>query len=398
MHSIDERLERIEREAHLGAFWRVGVQQPTTDGPLTGRLVAFKDCFAVAGFERDSGCPFLHEHCEIDAPVVRRHREAGATIVGKLSMHQLAWGMMGQTPGRPPVRNPHDPARIPGGSSSGSAVALAAGLVDLAPGTDTGGSVRMPASVCGIVGLKPTFGLVDTAGIHPNTFSLDHCGPMARTVADCALGLDVLLGRTPRPLEPAPLRGLRVGVLERWFCEELDPGVERAFRAALDALARAGAVLADADLGWQEDATVLRDIYNCEPVPCYADGVAADEAAYEPFIVQDLRDGVATPLRQYLATLYRLVEVRRRALAGAGAWDVLVCPTVPIPPPPIDGPDMTYSLNRNTKVFNGLGWPAISLPCGRDDLGLPVGLQVAGHAGADDHLLAVSAAIEAVLA
>jgi Asp-tRNA(Asn)/Glu-tRNA(Gln) amidotransferase A subunit family amidase len=397
VHSIDERLERIERHADLGAFWRVGVQEPTSDGPLSGRLVGFKDCFAVAGFERDSGVPFLHEHTTADAPSVRRHREAGATIVGKLSMHQLAWGMMGQTPGRPPVRNPHDPTRIPGGSSSGSAVALAAGLVDLAPGTDTGGSVRMPASACGIVGLKPTFGLVDKAGIHPNTLTLDHCGPMARTVGECALGLDVLVGREPRALEPARLAGLRVGVLETWFCEELDPGVERAFRAAVDALGRAGAVLAPADIGWQHDPNVLRDIYNCEPLPCYGDGVAADPAPYEPFIVQDVRDGFATPLTQYLETLYRLDEARRRAAADEATWDVLISPTVPIPPPPIDSPDLTYSMNRNTKPFNGLGWPALSLPCGVDDLGLPVGLQVAGHRHEDDRVLAVAAAIEGVL-
>jgi aspartyl-tRNA(Asn)/glutamyl-tRNA(Gln) amidotransferase subunit A len=397
VHSIDERLERIERHADLGAFWRVGVQEPQGDGPLAGKLVGFKDCFAVAGLERDSGVPFLHEHCTEDAPSVRRHREAGATIVGKLSMHQLAWGMMGQTPGRPPVRNPHDPSRIPGGSSSGSAVALAAGLVDLAPGTDTGGSVRMPASACGIVGLKPTYGLVDKAGIHPNTLALDHCGPMARTVGECALGFDVLLGREPRALEPARLAGLRVGVLETWFCEDLDAGVERAFREAVDALGRAGAVLAPADTGWQQDPNVLRDIYNCEPLPCYGDGVMADPTPYEPFIVQDVRDGFATPLRQYLETLYRLDEARRRATAGEAAWDVLISPTVPIPPPPIDGPDLTYSMNRNTKPFNGLGWPALSLPCGVDDLGLPVGLQLAGHRDEDDRLLAVAAAIEGVL-
>jgi Asp-tRNA(Asn)/Glu-tRNA(Gln) amidotransferase A subunit family amidase len=125
--------------------------------------------------------------------------------------------------------------------------------------------------------------------------------------------------------------------------------------------------------------------------------VLADPKPYEPFIVQDVVDGTATPLRTYLETLYRLDQARRRAAAGEAAWDVLVSPTVPIPPPPIDGPDLTYSMNRNTKPFNGLGWPAISLPCGTDDLGLPVGLQVAAHAGEDDRLLAVAAAIEGVL-
>ena len=291
------------------------MQPPTADGPLDGRLVAFKDCFSVAGLERDSGAPFLHEHCTVDAPSVRRHREAGATIVGKLAMHQLAWGMMGQTPGRPPVRNPHDESRIPGGSSSGSAVALAAGLVDLAPGTDTGGSVRMPASACGIVGLKPTFGLVDTRRIHPNTLSLDHCGPMARTVAECALGFDVLLGREPRAVEPARLAGLRVGVLEPGICDGSTPASSARSAPRSTRSAAPAPCSRPADTGWQEDPNVLRDIYNCEPVPCYADGVRADPAPYEPFVVQDLADGEATPIRQYLETLYRLDAARTRASA-----------------------------------------------------------------------------------
>lgn len=397
MHSIDERLERISRQEHLGAFWRLDVQQPTVEGPLSGRLVAFKDSFAVAGTERDSGVPFLLERSETDAPAVRAHRDAGATIVGKLAMHQLAWGMMGQTPGRPAVRNPHDESRIPGGSSSGSAVALAAGLVDLAPGSDTGGSIRAPAAACGIVGLKPTFGLVDVRGIHVNARSLDCCGPMARTVADCSLGFDVLVGRDPNPVEPIVLHGLRVGVLETWFCENLDAGVERAFRQALDVIGRAGALLAPADIGWQHDHNVLRDLFTCEPVPHYADGVRADPGSYEPFIVADLADGESTPLRQYLESLVRLDALRDRALQGADDWDVLACPTVPIPPPPIDGPDLTLTMNRNTKAFNGLGWPAISIPCGTDDLGLPVGIQLIAKSYLDDYLLAVAAAVEGAL-
>jgi aspartyl-tRNA(Asn)/glutamyl-tRNA(Gln) amidotransferase subunit A len=221
---------------------------------------------------------------------------------------------------------------------------------------------------------------------------------MARTVADCALSFDLLVGLDPQSTHPIDLHGLRVGVLETWFCEGLDAGVERAFRDALDVLGRAGAVLAPADIGWQHDHTVLRDLVNCEPVPYYADGVRADPGSYEPFIVADLADGEATPLRQYLESLVRLDAVRDRALAGADEWDVLACPTMPLPPPPIDGPDLTLTLNRNTKAFNGLGWPAISIPCGTDDLGLPVGLQLIAKSYMDDYLLAVAAAAEGALA
>jgi aspartyl-tRNA(Asn)/glutamyl-tRNA(Gln) amidotransferase subunit A len=379
-----------------GAFWHVA-PQPGGDGPLAGRTVAWKDCVAVAGMPRTSGAAFLAETCAEDATVVRRFREAGATTLGKLSMHQLAWGMMGQTPGRPPVRNPHDPTRIPGGSSSGSAVAVATGLVDFAPGTDTGGSIRAPASMCGVVGFKPTFGVLPLDGILGNSRTLDHVGPIARTVADAALSFDVMAGRTPRPVQAAGLGGLRVGVLEVHFSEDLDPAVERVFRDAVDRIGRAGAALAPADLGWQDDLGVLRDIFNCEPVSWYADGVLADPDSFEPYIVKDLRDGLGTPMLQYMQALDRLDRTRRRGLAGLHGHDVVVSATVPISPAPIDGPDVTLTANRNTKPFNALGWPAISLPCGTDDLGLPVGLQVAGPPGSDDRLLQLAAAIEEVL-
>jgi Asp-tRNA(Asn)/Glu-tRNA(Gln) amidotransferase A subunit family amidase len=380
----------------LGAFWHVELQAGG-NGPLAGRTVAWKDCVAVAGMPRSSGAPFLAEVCERDATVAARFRAAGAATLGKLAMHQLAWGMMGQTPGRPPVRNPHDPTRIPGGSSSGSAVAVAAGLVDFAPGTDTGGSIRAPAAMCGVVGFKPSFGLLPLDGILGNSRSLDHVGPIARNVADTALAFDVMAGREPRPVERARIGDLRVGVLERHFCDDLDPGVERAFRAALEALAAAGATLQAADIGWQDDPTVLRDIFNCEPVAWYADGVLADPEDYEPYIVQDLRDGLATPMLQYMQSLDRLDRVRERGLAGLAGHDVVTSVTVPMPPAPIDGPDITLTANRNTKPFNALGWPTISVPCGVDDLGLPVGLQIAGWPGDDDRVLAVAAAVEAVL-
>ena len=231
-------------------------------------------------------------------------------------MHQLAWGMMGQTPGRPPVRNPHDESRIPGGSSSGSAVALAVGLVDLAPGTDTGGSVRMPASACGIVGLKPTFGARRHRGDPPEHARRSTTAARWRAPSPTARsGSTCCSAATPRAVEPARLAGLRVGVLETLVLRRLDPGVERAFRAALDALGRAGAVLAPADIGWQHDHGVLRDLYCCEPVPRYADGVRADPDAYEPFIVADLAEGEATPMRQYLEALVRL-DAAPRPRAG----------------------------------------------------------------------------------
>ena len=276
LHSIDERLERIDRHA---APRRVLARSTCSRRRSTARSAAgwwrSRTASRWLGIERDSGVPFLHEHSDgrrarRPSRTARRARRSSASS----SMHQLAWGMMGQTPGRPPVRNPHDPSRIPGGSSSGSAVALAAGLVDLAPGTDTGGSVRMPASACGIVGLKPTFGLVDKARDPP-----EHA--LARPLRPDGAHRRRLRARVRRAARPRAARA-RAGATSRacgsacsrrWFCEELDAGVERAFREAVDALGRAGAVLAPADTGWQHDPNVLRDIYNCEPLPCYGDGV-----------------------------------------------------------------------------------------------------------------------------
>jgi aspartyl-tRNA(Asn)/glutamyl-tRNA(Gln) amidotransferase subunit A len=210
--------------------------------------------------------------------------------------------------------------------------------------------------------------------------------------------LDMLCGVAPRPYAPPPLAGLRVGVLERGFCEGLDGGVEDAFRAALDSLARAGARLLEVDLGWHEDPDVLRAIYDAEPLPTVAGLVQADPSAFGNDIRTDVERGLRVTALEYLEARERLEERRRRALEVLPLVAVVASPTVPLEAPPLDGPDLTTTLNRNTKPFNGLHWPALSLPCGLDSAGLPVGMQLAAGPGRDGELIAVALAVEARLA
>ena len=415
---VEERLARIDRHAGLGAVWQVTAERARSEadrvdrtvagggdpGPLAGVPVGWKACFELAGVVADAGAPALGlPAATADATVVGRLRDAGALCLGQLAMEQLAWGMTGQSPGRPPCRNPFAPARVPGGSSSGSAVAIAAGICDLAPGTDAGGSVRIPASYCGLVGFKPSFGTVPLDGCVPYCPGVDTAGPLGRTVADCALCLDVLCARPPRAVEAAGLRGLRVGVLDAHFAEVRDASVDAAVGAALRRLGAAGAVLDRADVFAPEAERIgdfldaLGVVYACEPLLVAADAVAREPESFLPSVVADVRAGLPISALDYLRACRRLADGRRDALRVFVDHDVVACATAPLPPVPLDAPDRTTTMNRNTKPFNGLRWPALTLPCGRDADGLPVGLQLAAPPGDDDRLLAVAAAVERLL-
>jgi aspartyl-tRNA(Asn)/glutamyl-tRNA(Gln) amidotransferase subunit A len=414
----EERLARSEERADLGAVWELTAERARAEadavdravahgrdpGPLAGVPVGWKACFDLAGLVADAGAPALRlPAATADAPVVARLRDAGAVAIGHLAMEQLAWGMTGQSPGRPPCRNPFAPGRVPGGSSSGSAVAIAAGLCDLAPGTDAGGSVRVPASYCGLVGFKPTFGAIPLDGCVPYCPSVDTAGPLGRSVADCALCLDLLRGREPAPVRPVPLQGLRVGVLGTHFAEVLDVSVDAAVGAALERVAAAGAVLDPVDLFASRPERVhdflraLGVVYACEPLLVAADAVAREPEAFLPVVVADVAAGLPISALDYLRACRQLADGRAEAVGVFERVDVVACATAPLPPVPLDASDRTTTMNRNTKPFNGLRWPVITLPCGRDADGLPVGLQLAAAPGDDDRLLAVAAAVERLL-
>jgi aspartyl-tRNA(Asn)/glutamyl-tRNA(Gln) amidotransferase subunit A len=387
-------------------------------GPLAGAPVGWKDLIDTAGERTTYGSAIWRDNVpSSDADVVARTVAAGGVTIAKLATHELAWGTTSDNPHFGACHNPHDPARVPGGSSGGSGAALSAGIVALAPGTDTGGSIRCPASCCGVVGLKPTFGRVSLAGVHPLCLSLDHCGPMARSVRDCALMLEVLAGPSPADPRTPPVpveryrdalgrgvEGMRIGVAERYFFEYSEPGIVTPVRAALDALQEAGALLVEIDLGWAESG-ITQDIYLAEEAATLADYwpqrssdlgadvVAAMEAAE--------RGDVIEAARQQLVRLEYRADLERRVRAAS--IDLIATPTQAFTPPTIgtqrvafagnDSVDVTVAMCGLTEIFNVTGWPAISVPCGIDPLGMPVGIQLAGLPWREAHCLAAAAVL-----
>jgi Asp-tRNA(Asn)/Glu-tRNA(Gln) amidotransferase A subunit family amidase len=318
---------------------------------------------------------------------------AGAITLGKLAMTQLAWGMMGQTPGRPACRNPHDPERVPGGSSSGSAVAVAVGIVDHAPGTDAGGSVRHPAASCGVVGFKPTYGTVPLDGCMPYAPSFDTGGAIARTVAEAALQHSVIADAPSVDLAGG-LAGLRIGYLGGYFTAALDDDV-----AAMLERVRGLVAGEDVDIGWERgDNRAMGPIFTAEPGAYVLEHDPEPRSdRYDATTLEDVEAARTLPAIDYLRGRAELEAARRRCAAAASGFDVLLSASAPCAPVPIDGPDRTTRMNALTKPFNGLGWPALSLPAGRDRDGLPLSLQVAAPHGRDALVLRAGAALEALL-
>ena len=433
---LDEHLERLYAD-DLGAVWRVTEERARREaaavdraiaagrdpGPLAGVPVGWKDLIDTAGITTTYGSAIFRDHVpDRDADVVERFATAGAVCVAKLATHELAWGTSTTNPHFGACRNPHDRDRVPGGSSGGSGAALAAGLVAAAPGTDTGGSIRCPASCCGVVGLKPTFGRVSLAGIRPLCHTLDHCGPMARTVAGCALQLEVMAGPSPRDprTPPVPVErwteaagrgvaGLTVGVAERSFFEHTAADIAAEARRGVDALREAGATVVEVDMGWP---TVFGE----------ADPFTAEEAAtvwqFWPERRGDLGADVVHDLERAeglhgvdvgIMSLHRLdYGARMHEQLAAEGIDLVATPAQAFPPPPIGVETVAFASHPKfhitsamcalTQIFNVLGWPAISVPSGHDALGLPVGLQLAALPWREDYCLAAAAVVEAASA
>ena len=366
-------------------------------GPLHGIPLALKDLFATAGVRTTAGSRILAHHVpEEDSDAAQRLAAAGAVILGKLNLHEFAFGATGVNPHYGPARNPWNTERITGGSSSGSGAAVAAGECFAALGTDTGGSIRIPASLCGVVGLKPTFGRVSRRGVIPLSWSLDHVGPLARTVEDAAIVLQALAGHDPLDQSSSEasvpdyhaglkdgVKGLRVGIPARFFFESLDPEVEQAVRAAVAKLEELGAATEDVPVPYIDEIPgAVTAIMLPEALAYHQTWMAQRPEDYGDDVRYRLELGAT-----FLAVHY--VQAQRLRELAVSAWkrevfsrvDILATPATPTVAGPIDksGLDQTFSLIRNTSPINLLGLPAVSLPCGLTSEGLPIGLQLIGR-------------------
>ncbi len=382
-------------------------------GPLHGVPVLVKDLMAVEGAPTGFGSRVGRvERAERDAAVVARLREAGAVLLGKTNLLEYAYGAVHPEVG--PTRNPHDLQRTAGGSSGGSAAAVAAGLAPLAIGTDTGGSIRIPASYCGVFGHKPSYGRVPVEGVFPLSWTLDHVGALARSAADVADLLAVMAGApgtapgrathrvagVPGSPDPDRLRGLRIGVPRAYVdAVELEPPVRAALDAAERALVRAGAVVVDAPLGELEHANeALLDILYPEASVLHQQYMRDDPSGYAPATRAQLDLGFTVPAVRYL----RALETRHSLIADfdglLARLDGLLMPAVntvaPAEDPVVSGEEGATEMHFSGP-FNVVGAPAIAVPFNAAE-GLPVGLQLAGARGEDAALLGLADALAAL--
>jgi aspartyl-tRNA(Asn)/glutamyl-tRNA(Gln) amidotransferase subunit A len=381
-------------------------------GPLHGVPIALKDLIDVAGVPTTGASAVRADHVATeDAAVVVRLRDAGAVILGKLNLHEFAYGGSGVVGHVPPSRNPRSSAHICGGSSSGSAAAVGGNLCFATLGTDTSGSIRVPAALCGVVGLKPSYGLVSLRGVIPLASSYDHVGPMTRTVTDAALVLQAIAGHDPddptSTALPAPdyaqavtrdVRGVRVGVPRPHFYDELDADVAAAVEQALAALAALGAEVREIALPVDDDRAVFR----AEAYAVHRRWVETVPDRYQPETLRRILTGATVSAADYLERRCDLDRLRHAANAWFADIDVIATPTVPVPAPtfeelaadPAALRPRELVLMRNTRPFDIWGTPALSVPCGVTRERLPIGFQLAARVGADAEVLRVGAALE----
>jgi aspartyl-tRNA(Asn)/glutamyl-tRNA(Gln) amidotransferase subunit A len=374
-------------------------------GPLHGVALGVKDLFDVAGLPTRAGSNVLAQAppAAADAPVVARLREAGAIVVAKLHTHEFAYGPTGDISATGPALNPHDPTRITGGSSSGSAAAIAAGHVPLALGTDTGASVRTPAALCGVVGLKPAFGALPTERVFPLSETCDHIGLLAADVDSAALAWDVLSPAGAETGTPTDLAGVRVGVLLDGYWQAADPALTAAVDAAVLALRAAGAEVVEIRTPMIDElAATYAPIVGAEAYATHGAWLAERPQDYQPITRERLLALATQPAREYvdaLRTRRRLTAALRAAVADV---DVLVLPTTRLRATPIGVAEIEMngttvpvrpSLLALTLPFNLTGWPAVSVPGQVADGGMPAGVQIAGVRFDERGVLRVAATV-----
>jgi aspartyl-tRNA(Asn)/glutamyl-tRNA(Gln) amidotransferase subunit A len=429
---VETLLARIERFGALNAFITVTAEAALAQareaereigrgeyrGPLHGIPVSLKDLIDTRGVRTTCGSRILSEHVPAgDAAVAERLRTAGAVLLGKNALHEFAFGVTTDNPHYGPTRNPWGPDRIPGGSSGGSGAAVAAGLGPASLGTDTGGSVRIPASLCGVVGLKPTYGRVSRHGVFPLSWTLDHVGPLTRTVEDAAIVLQAIAGPDPRDSSTLghpvpdfvagsrqPVAGVRVGVVTDEYHEEMAGDVRAQFRPALDVLTSLGLRAEPVPFPRPNDARASAfAVILAEAASIHEDWVRDRPGDYGPETLDLLRQGLFVTAAQYL----RAQKVRALLLQEMEGllrpYAALVLPTTPAVAPAIKqqtialaGRDVEVRglLTRFTRLINLVGLPAITVPCGFGADGLPVGLQIVGRPMDESTILSIAHAYE----
>jgi aspartyl-tRNA(Asn)/glutamyl-tRNA(Gln) amidotransferase subunit A len=427
---VDQQLTRLKSlEPRLNAFITVTEEDARvaaenadrklargeSPGPLHGVPMTLKDLLWTRGVRTTSGSKVSADFVpQEDATTVARLREAGAVFLGKTNLHEFAYGISNVNPHYGPVRNPWNEERISGGSSGGSAASLAAGIGYGSVGTDTGGSIRIPSSLCGIVGLKPTYGLVSRYGVTPLAWSLDHVGPMARNVQDVAILFDVLTGYDPKDptsrkrklasvsseLDEIPAE-LLMAVHPGYFFEDLEPQVRKLVEAAVEDLEKLGLERIEVSIPEIEHQGTCRNVITFAEAASYHEASLRERPEdYGPATRELLELGLLVRATEYLSAQRarrRIVEAFTEAFQG---FDVLVSPTVPVPAPRIgeellgNGEKLRPGLLRLPTPFNTTGFPAISVPCGFTTEGLPVGLQLAARPFHEKRLLQVAYAYE----
>jgi len=362
-------------------------------GPLHGVPISIKDLFDVRGTSTTAASRVRQNHrADADAPTIARLRASGAIVVGKTNLHEFALGTTNEESAFGPVRHPLDPSRSPGGSSGGSAASVLAEMAYASLGTDTGGSIRIPSAVCGLVGLKPAFRDITTRGCVPLSSSLDHVGPICRSVADARLLYDVLCDAQSRS-NPGPdgdrtVKGMRLGVMRDYFTALLDSQVATAFESACARLSDAGAILEDVTIAHAEDiAPVYLHIALSEAAAFHAKALESRGEDYTPTVRQRLEMGRYILAEDYVRALRGRDVLRQEVNAAIEGKDALLLPTVPVPATRLGattvkvgtGEESVRNITlRLTQLFNITGHPAITIPCGRTLEGLPIGAQLVG--------------------
>ncbi|MEZ2349810.1 amidase [Caballeronia sp. RCC_10] len=390
-------------------------------GPLHGIPLGIKDNISISGQQTTAGSKILQDwHPDKDATVISKLKRAGSVFVGKTNMHEYAWGGTSANPHYGHVRNPWNTKKFPAGSSGGSGAAVAAGLCYGALGTDTGGSIRLPSAVNGVVGIRPTYGRVSNAGIIPLAWSMDTAGPMTRTVEDCALMFNAIAGPDSADPATAPVpiddylsrlsvgvQGLRIGIVPRYFFTHIQPDVKRAVEGALKTFEQLGAHIVEVDIQHIEgNISAQLTIESAEPSTYHQKSLRDRPSDYGEDVRTLLEVGEMLLATHYLqAQRYRTL-LRNEFIEAFKRVDVFICPTLPFTATELGATtviiennveeDMLSAIMQFTGVASLTGLPSLNVPCGFDSDGLPVGMQIIGAPFAESRLFSVGHAFQSV--